>query len=144
MPATVILTGDRLLNQKLARLKSPRAKQAVRRAARAALKPLADAMKTAAPVRSGLTRRAIKVRSLARSRVRVGARITLNDKPFAGETYYAGFVEFGWKTGRRGSLNRRQVPARRWMYRTAEGRRGQTLSHYRRQLRLEIETLAKM
>lgn len=98
-----MLTGSEELNRKLATLKGPQQKAALRKASRTALKPVADQAKANAPKRSGRLRRSIKVRALKRSRSRIGSRVTSSgtDNNFKGRTFYGAFQEFGWKAGRR-------------------------------------------
>jgi HK97 gp10 family phage protein len=99
----VIVTGSEELNRKLADLKGSKAKQAIRKASREALRPVAAAAKANAPRRTGLLAQSIKVRALKRSRVRVGSQVTANgaNKKFNGRQFYGGFQEYGWKAGRR-------------------------------------------
>jgi hypothetical protein len=99
----VIVTGSEELNRKLADLKGSKAKQAIRKSSRTALRPVAEAAKSNAPRRSGRLAKSIKVRALERSRSRVGSRVTSSgsDNQFKGRTFYGGFQEYGWKAGRR-------------------------------------------
>ncbi len=100
---TIVLTGTDELNRKLLELTSAQAKAAIRKAARPALKPTLTAARANAPVKSGALKRSIKIRSIARSRTRVGARVTTaaSDNQFSGKTFYGAFLEWGWKTGAR-------------------------------------------
>jgi HK97 gp10 family phage protein len=138
-------------------LTAPQAKSAIRKASREALKPVVAEAKANAPVRSGALRRSIRLRSITRSRSRIGARVTTSakDNAFKGRTYYGGFLEYGWKAGKRvrnedmgvGKFKRRteaqvkeaatregrrrQVPAREFMKRAAQSKKGQALQIYR-------------
>lgn len=107
---TAVLTGSESLNRKLESLTSAQSKAAIRKAARPALKPTLAAAKANAPKKTGRLQRSIKIRSIKRSRSRVGARVTTSktDNQFSGRTFYAAFQEWGWKTGKRKS----QVAAR--------------------------------
>ena len=86
-------------------LTSKQAKEAIRKAARPALQPTLAAARSYAPRKTGRLKRSIKIRAISRSRTRVGARVTTakGDNQFKGKTFYAGFQEWGWKTGRRTS-----------------------------------------
>ncbi len=142
--ATMVVTGDKALNRKLQRLRGPQQKKAVRQASREALKAhLLQPTRRAAPRRSGRLQRAVKVRALPRSRKALGARVTVGDQSFQGETFYAGFVELGRKTGKRGSSNRRQVPPNDFMRRTAKQKRQAVLADYRQRLKRNIIELAR-
>lgn len=100
---TVVLTGSESLNRKLELLTSKQSKEAIRKAARPALAPTLAAAKANAPKKTGRLQRSIKIRSIKRSRSRVGARVTTakSDNQFSGKTFYAAFQEWGWKTGAR-------------------------------------------
>lgn len=143
--ASIVLTGDKALNRKLQRLAGPVAKKIVRQAARIAVKPVLSAARNTVPVRSGKLRRAIKIRALPRSRTRVGVRVTLGDQEFTGETFYGGFQEWGWKTGKRNSTTaaRRQIPGRHFLLRAAESQRETALKIYAREISAKIRALAK-
>ncbi len=139
---TMVTTGDESLNRALQRLQGPRQKKAVRKASREALKPLAAATKSAAPRLTGRLARAIKVRALPRSRVKIGTRVTIGAGMFKGETFYGGFVVYGHLTGKRGSENRKEVPANEFMRTTAKAKKSSVLADYRRRLRKLIVELA--
>lgn len=100
---SVVVTGSEELNRKLAQLRGPQAKAAIRKASRAALRPVLAAAKANAPRRTGQLAGAIKLRALKRSRVRVGSQVTASgsNNQFQGKTYYGGFQEYGWRVGRR-------------------------------------------
>lgn len=99
----LVLTGDAELNRKLRELGGPKQKAAIRKASRAALKPVAAAAKANAPKRSGRLRKSIKVKAIKRSRSRVGSRVTTSktDNQFKGRQFYSGFQEYGWRVGKR-------------------------------------------
>lgn len=140
----MVVTGDKKLNRKLQTLKGPLQKKAVRQASRESLKAhLLPATKRAAPRRSGRLQRAVKVRALPRSRKALGARITVGNQSFQGETFYAGFIEYGRKTGKRGSAGRRQVPPNDFMRRTAKRKKQAVLADYKRRMRQKIVELAR-
>lgn len=138
MPQSVVLTGSDELNRKLARLKSKDAKKAIRKASRAALRPVLEAVKAKAPKRSGKLRRSLKIRALPRSRSRVGARVTTGGKArqFAGETFYGGFQEYGWKSGNR------KNPGKRFMKQSASAKKQRALSIYASETRRWVNELS--
>ena len=132
---TVVVTGDKRLNRKLQRLKATDAKKAVRESARIALKDIAFAARQNAPVDSGKLQRSIKVRSLKRSRSKVGARVTTGTQTtdFSGETYYGAFLEYG--TEKQEALG--------YMKSAADNNKQHALRVYRRELKKRIESAAK-
>jgi hypothetical protein len=158
---TIVLTGNEALNRKLAALAGPKAKAVIRKAAREALRPVFAAVKSATPTRSGRLKRSVRLRAIARSRSRVGARITTggSDNLFAGRTYYGGFQEYGWKAGKRATNasvgaskfkkktssqkaaadaqneSRKQIPGKKWMKTAADNKQSLALSIYE----LEVE-----
>lgn len=166
---TIVLTGNEALNRKLAALKSSKAKAIIRKAARESLRPVLADVKATAPTRSGRLKRSIRLRAITRSRSRVGARVTTSatDNLFAGKTYYGGFIEYGWKAGKRASnasvgagkfkkrtssqkaaaaaqnANRRQVPGKRWLKSAADRKQELTLRLYADEVGKGLETLAK-
>jgi len=99
----VVMTGSEELNRKLAALTNQQAREAIRKAARPALKPCLQTARRVAPKRSGKLRRSIKIRAIARSRTRIGARVTASasDTLYSGKTFYGGFQEWGWRAGKR-------------------------------------------
>lgn len=103
MAVKMILTGDERLNARLAELKLTESKKIITKAARIALRPTLAAARRNSPVRAGNLRKSISIRSLPRSRARVGARVVTSksNNLFTGKTFYGAFQEFGWKTGAR-------------------------------------------
>jgi HK97 gp10 family phage protein len=164
---TVIITGDETLNMKLNLMRSQDAKKAIRQASRKALRPVKAAVKRETPKQSGKLRRSFRIRTMKRSRLRVGARLTTSaaDSLFQGKQYYGAFQEFGWKAGRRvtnadlgasrrkrrttsqqqlaKNLNasRREVPAKNFIKRGAEGAKDAAIGIYRSELAKAFETL---
>jgi hypothetical protein len=54
------------------------------------------------------------VKAAKRKKGRVGMTVSIGAEMFKGATYYAGFVLYGWLTGRRGSQNRKKIPGTKW------------------------------
>lgn len=69
---------------------------AIRRVARGAAKIVQKKAKANAPKDTGTLRRSIRVRSMKRSRVRVGARVVSLK---LGKRYYSVMQEYGWNRG---------------------------------------------
>ena len=119
---------DKELIRKLERFTRRDAKRAVRRGTRAGAKIVIPRARELAPVLKkrtkrrmpGLLRRAIRVRAAKRSRRYIGAVVILGAGFFKGETFYGAFQELGWKTGKRGSENRKQIPGKHFMERAAK------------------------
>jgi HK97 gp10 family phage protein len=78
-----------------------------RKAMRVGAKIIQQAMIEQAPVDSGALRQSIKVRSLKRKKGRIGAMVTMRADSFKGDTFYAGFVEYGHKVGKRAARRAR-------------------------------------
>lgn len=156
-----VLTGSAELNAKLATLKSAKAKQAIRKASRAALRPVAAEAKSNAPRRTGQLAKSVKVRSLRRSRSRVGSQVT------ASGTLYGAPQEYGWRAGRRASnadvgaafgqkrtrrqqraakkINnaRRQIPGTEFMKRAVDSKKAVSLQIYKTETARWITALSK-
>lgn len=96
-----VITGDVKLNRILAKLTSKQAKAAIRKASRAALKPvLQQARANAKSFKdTGLLGRSIKIRSIKRSRSAIGSRVTVSTETGKFDKFYAAFQEYGWKAG---------------------------------------------
>jgi HK97 gp10 family phage protein len=100
---TISLEGDKELVNTLRSLTKSEFKSAVQTGAKKAMAPIQKTARAIAPKKTGKLRRAVRVRVLKRSRVRVGARVTVgaHDSMFKGRTFYAAFQEYGWRAGKR-------------------------------------------
>ena len=100
---TILLIGESELRKKLEGLTDKESKTVIRGAAREALKPVQRMAQDLAPRKTGRLRRSIRIRSITRSRKRIGARVTISNKDtqFTGRTFYGAFQEFGWRPGKR-------------------------------------------
>lgn len=88
-----------------------------RTALRNAAKIVANACRADAPVKSGKTKEAIKVRAGKRSRVRVSMNVVLSSKLFPKGGFYLGFVDRGHKTRKSFAKNwtiKRLIPGTFW------------------------------
>ena len=83
-----MISGIDELLSKLQALKKVKAKAAIRKGTRAGSKILQTVAKRLSPSKTGALARAVKVRSIARSRIWVGTKVTL-------ELYYGSFTELG-------------------------------------------------
>lgn len=99
--STVVMTGVKELDMKLGRLERNLQRKIVRKASREAAKPVQRAAKQYAPVDEGTLQQGIKVRALRRSRGRIGAQVTLDQKGMKAtlgeDIFYGGFQEWGTK-----------------------------------------------
>jgi len=93
------------LVKSLKRLRDPKlakriVQSATRRAMKSVLLPPAFA-KT--PVKTGAMRAALKVRPIKKSKTNStwGSRLGYSARDFVGDEFYAGFVELGWRVGKR-------------------------------------------
>jgi HK97 gp10 family phage protein len=90
-------------------------KKYVRKALRSACKVTLSAAKSTAPVASGLLKRNIKIRSAKSNSRFINMVVGVGDKWFTGTTFYAAFVAFGHKMGKRAlGDSRKQIPANEW------------------------------
>jgi hypothetical protein len=169
MAITVVITGDAETNAKLAKLAGPDQKKAIRKASREALRPVLAQVKATAPRRTGALSRAATIRSMERSRSKLGSRVTVHGtgKGFSGKTFYGGFIEYGWKAGRRVrnsdlslargakrnasaqavakhiDAKRRKIPGTEWMKKAAKAKQSEALANYRYELDVFIADAIK-
>jgi HK97 gp10 family phage protein len=166
MAVTMVITGDERLNAQLAKLKGPEAKKIIRQAARKALKPVQDTARRNAPKRTGSLRKSIVIRSLAKSRKQIGARVLTGRDTVKTKHFYSAFQEFGWKAGRRATnemlgiagrkrrtqsqkelaqkmnSSRKQVPGKHYIEQAANATRFTALEIYRFEIAEGIKKLA--
>lgn len=139
------LQGEKGLIKALSELKKTGQKSAVTRAMRKAAKPIQKAAQQQAPKRTGQLRKSIKVRSMRRSRVRFGIRVVTSPGKnlFTGKTFYGAFQEFGWKTGKRGSSNRRPVEGKHFLETAARQTESRVTADFANFLADEIVKIAQ-
>ncbi len=136
--ATIILTGDKALDRNLAQLTGAAGRKVFNKAARAAAKPVAKQARANAPSRTGRLKKSIKVRSIARSRNKIGIRVTTGNETgdFGGDGYYGAFLEYGYKRGKRSAGVKAAQSLKR------RGRLNQTSQWFlRRRVKAEIRAL---
>jgi HK97 gp10 family phage protein len=141
MTATMAIRGDRELIRTLEKMAGKDAKKAMRKGCRAGSKVVAKRAKQLAPRRSGAIRRAIRVRAV-RSR-KIGTQVIVGAGWFKGKTFYAAFVEFGHKAGKRGRSGRTTVPGQHYMQRAGEEAGEKALATAVDTMWSEIEAMAK-
>lgn len=90
------LTGAIELRAKLKEIDTKVSKTYLRQALRAGAKVIQQACLQAAPVKTGQTKRAIKVRAAKRSRKGITMMVSIGKGMFTGDTFYAGFLEYGY------------------------------------------------
>ncbi len=125
--SSVIITGNKSLNRMLQGLASNQARAFHRKALRNAAKVVLQEAKARTPVASGALRSSLTVKAIKRTRKGIGVRITQRSgNEFMGREFYGGFLEFGWRVGKRrgkktqrdGNDSRRKVEGR-WFMRSA-------------------------
>jgi HK97 gp10 family phage protein len=121
MAMQIKLEGGAALDRKLRSLPVAVAKTIMRKALRTGGKPILKAARAKVPVLTGATRRAIKLRTLrSRSRGSIAVAISVGAKDFyKGDQFYAAFLEFGHRIGKR------STSLRAYKRRTGEDPRGE-------------------
>lgn len=94
-------------------------KKVIRTGLRTGIKAgLLPAAKSEAPERSGLTKRKIKVRSGGRRKGTISMTVGVDSKDYTGKAFYAAFVLFGHRVGRKALGDaRKSVPANNFLKR---------------------------
>lgn len=95
--------GARELDAKLSALDRKVSTAIVRKALRDGAKVIRDVTKTVVPVETGQTLKALKVRSgRSRKKGRVRMKVQIGEGDYVGDTFYASFLEMGYKHRRHG------------------------------------------
>lgn len=97
----IAVTGDKELDRKLKAIADqdgPRSVNAeMRKSTREAIKTLVmPEVKANVPYETGLLESQLTVKAIARSRTKMGSAVGFRDDLFKGETFYAGFLEYGF------------------------------------------------
>jgi HK97 gp10 family phage protein len=140
----IFIRGDLDIEARLAVLEKGQARKIVRRGSRAGAKRILPTARSLAPHRTGQLRGAIRVRAGKRSRKYIAVRCTCGKDWFKGDTFYGGFQEWGWQTGKRGSAARRQVKGKHFMERAYNRKKGAAMNEARRVILAEIEQAVRM
>ncbi len=114
---TQTVQGLSELNAKLRKLDEKIQRKALKQAAVAGLEPVLHAARANAPVETGLLISTLEVKGKANKRG-IGATLQTRGGSFKGDTFYAAFIEFGHKLGKR--LGNAAVGARKRMRRSKE------------------------
>ena len=101
MARNVRFTGDKQLDAKLASLPKSLRNKGIRRATRSIAKDVLALAKQLVPIDSGAVHDSLVVRSASARkktarRGETGHTIETRDGMFAGDEFYAGFIEYGW------------------------------------------------
>lgn len=124
----ITVRGMRELDAAIRKATSKQLQAVARSAVAAAGKHIGRSVKAAAPRKTGLTRRKVYVRSWKRKGDYVAYGVQIGKQGWYKDvSFYAAFVEFGWKTGKRGSKNRKQIAGRFWARRAAESAKAEAL-----------------
>lgn len=70
-------------------------KKVIQSAVKRGLTPMKQAAIAKVPVDTGLLKRSIKVRTIAKSRTHFGQSVSISDTSFRGEAFYGYFQEYG-------------------------------------------------
>lgn len=87
--------GVKRLEKTLQKLPAKLARRAFRKPMREHAKTILKQAKANCPVDSGALRKALKVKSIKRSRVRQGVIVVADERWFVGDVFYGGMIEFG-------------------------------------------------
>jgi HK97 gp10 family phage protein len=107
MKASIKIQGGSKLKSVLDELPKKIQNKILRTAMRNAAKVIAEETKAQAPVLSGVTRAAVKVRAAKRRKGSIGFTVQVGQGSYKGKTFYASFVEFGHYAGSRKLGNKR-------------------------------------
>ena len=95
MKASFTIEGDKQLTRALKGLEPKVGKKLVKKAMRPAMRIVQAKAKQEAPVLTGATKKAIKVRAAKKSRRSFGIDVRIGKGDYKGDEYYASFVEYG-------------------------------------------------
>lgn len=153
---TISMTGGPQLEKALSELESKVAGSVARKALRDAARPILATVKMLTPVATmpyrrnrawvgGGGLRSAMVSRVPRRRRPGWLAMVIGTKAgwFKGMTFYGGFQEWGWKTGKRGSANRRQIPGRHFVERAFGAARDVALNTLVAGLKAGIAQVAK-
>lgn len=151
---TITIDGLSEFQAELAALPKKLANGVVRKALRAGAKPVQAEAKLQAPKLTGFTRRQIKVRAAKRSRRRrdtVIINVQIGAGDYKGDSFYASFVHWGWRAGKRQKLakgkadTRPKIEANKFMTRSIEKTRSVAIEAITSTMRREIDaTVGKL
>lgn len=97
----VVITGVKAIDRRMKMLPDRLKKKVIRQAIRKALKPVQVAVKAQAPVASGQTKRAVRIRAVkSKKRDRIALEVKIGAGDYKGDQYYAAFVQYGHNIAR--------------------------------------------
>jgi HK97 gp10 family phage protein len=127
--------NDKTVVKRLFELEPKLRRKVLSQAVRAGANTVLPTAKMLAPSKSGRLRKSVKTRAvkakasvLKKFVVQLDVRTQKNDSLFQGDTFYAGFIEYGWKPGKRLSGGSRvrvrggRVPGRHFLERAYDMR----------------------
>lgn len=150
---TIKIEGAKEIAAALEKVSKKVARKVISAGCRAGAKLIQTDAKNRAPHKSGLLKKAIKVkvskyvgtRKKKRGEVAINAQIGKGD--FKGETFYGAFQEYGWKSGRRTTKgqtdNRRQIEGKHFMERAYKAQRSAALSTMINTIRTGLEAAVR-
>jgi HK97 gp10 family phage protein len=97
----VQVQGAKELEAKMKALPEKVSKKLAKKALREGCKILQKQAKSNVPVRTGLTKKNIRIKVGKAQKGSVAVMVTIGKKMFQGKAFYAAFQEFGWFTGKR-------------------------------------------
>ena len=132
MSIEIAVNGWRELDAAIAKVNSRKLRPISRSAVAVAAKHIGRAVKAAAPRKSGLTRRSVYYRLWKRKGDMVAYGVQIGKQGWYKDfSFYAAFVEFGWRWGKRPGKgrvdNRKQIAGRFWARRAAESAKAEAL-----------------
>lgn len=111
-----VITGLKQVDRALKQLPDRVAKKVIRQAMRASMRPVKAAVVANAPVESGATKRAVKLRAAkSRKKGKIAIEVRIGAGDYQGDQYYAAFQEYGWRPGKRGGPRGAPVPGKHFM-----------------------------
>lgn len=105
--ASVTLTGAKEIRIALARLEAKLARKIGSKALRAGAKIVQARAKSLSPIETGALKKSIKVRAGKNRKTYRSIIVASGEKWFTGKEFYAAFVEFGHRTGKRSAGTKR-------------------------------------
>ena len=98
------------LLKELKQLENKHANKIIRTSQRRSAKILLQPMKSQSPKKTGNLRKNIKIKSGRRSR-----RVICLDIGIMPDGFYGSFLNLGWKHGKKGTPNRKQIEGSKWV-----------------------------
>lgn len=137
------LKGVKQIERALRELEKKVARQVVAKALRAGAKIIQAEVKAQAPVDTGRTKKALKVRAAKRKAGRVRFDVKIGDKEFQGKAFYPPMVELGHKTGSKRSKDRKKIDGKRFIRDAYKTKAEQARAVIEKQLKEGIEAAAR-